>query len=180
MAFRNIALSGRIGVGGTSLAKALSQKLSWPLRDASQIFRDIAAHLGYNLELSPQQYSDDIDRKVDAETQKLLQSDRHGIVASKLAGFLSRDIAHTYRVLIVCPLEVRIKRYSQDRGYTLRDAHKLLLFREEEDQKKFGRLYGTYDFFDPTFFHLTLDSSMMTVHEEVERIIGALAALSQS
>jgi cytidylate kinase len=43
MSFKNIAISGRVATGVSTLAKQLSQVLGWPLRDASQIFRDISA-----------------------------------------------------------------------------------------------------------------------------------------
>lgn len=173
MAYVNIALSGQIGVGGTSLAKVLSQQLGWPLRDGSQIFRDISMHLGHDLEQSPQQYDDAVDRKVDEETRALLQTNQHSVVASKLAGFLSRDLRHTFRILVTCPLQERIKRYAKDRGHQGADARKLLLLREQKDQEKWERLYGPNDFFDPSFFHLVLDSGTLSVEEEVQRVVDS-------
>lgn len=180
MGFRNIAVSGRIAVGASTLAKQLSQTLGWPLRDASQIFRDISAQSCFDLEKNPQKYADDIDSQVDNETISNLKSLSHLVVASKLAGFLSRDIPHVYRVLVTCPLQDRVQRYSRDRGYVLAEARRLLFLREREDRKKWGRLYGHRDFFDPSFFHVTLNSGKFSVEEEIQEILRFLAVDRES
>ena len=175
MAFQNIALSGRIACGSSTLASALSQNLGWSLRDGSQIFRDISAHLGYDLERAPQQYNDDVDRKVDEETYALLALPQQIVVSSKLAGFLSRDIPHTLRVLLICSQEERIRRYIQSRGHAPKEAPNLIQLREQADQKKWERLHGPNDFFDQSFFHLVLDSGSLSIKQEVAHIITALA-----
>lgn len=171
MAYRNIALSGRIAAGSSSLAQALSQELGWRLRDGSQIFRDTAQKLGYDLEKAPQTYEEEIDRQVDEETRSILRSRASIIVVSKLAGFLSRDFSHTLRALLTCPFKIRAQRKAAFRGYTMAEAKKLLKKREVKDQSKWQRLYGPHDFFDPKYFNLVLDSSKLSVKEEVEEIL---------
>lgn len=175
--YQNIAVSGRIAVGATSLAKSLSQKLSWPLRESNQIFRDISMQMGFDLEKNPQKYGDDVDIQVDKESISTLKSPSPVIVCSKLAGFLSRDINHTFRILITAPLDIRIKRYSIDRGHSLTEAERLIKLREQEDYKKWSRLYGNHDFFNPQYFNLILDSSKLSVTEEVTQVFKVLALL---
>ena len=170
MGFRNIAISGRIGAGTSTLAKLLSDKLGWPLRDASQIFRDISMHSGFDLEKNPQKYAAEVDRRVDEETKNVLAAPKNIIVTAKLAGFLSRDIRHSLRVLITCPVNERIRRYAQNRGYSLDQAEKLLVLREKLDQEKWQRLYGAHDFFDPKYFQLVLDSGRLSPQDEVNRV----------
>src|SRR3989338_3496178 len=114
MVFKNIAISGRIAVCSSSLAKALSLRLKWQLRDASQIFRDISMHSGFDLEKDPQKYGVEIDLAVDTETRDILMT-KQVVVVSKLAGFLSRDIGNSLRILVSCPIEERVNRYAKDR-----------------------------------------------------------------
>lgn len=175
--YRNIAISGQIAVGSTSLAKALSQKLSWSLREGNQIFRDISMQMGFDLEKSPQKYSDETDIHVDSETTFILKKQSNIVVCSKLAGFLSRNITHTLKILVIAPLGVRIQRYSQDRGYHPAEAEKLIELREAEDHKKFSRLYEQHDFFDSKYFNLVLDSSKLSISEEVSQVLKVLALL---
>ncbi len=178
MGFKNIAVSGRIGSGTSTLAKQLSQALGWPLRDASQIFRDISAQIGFNLESDVNQAvenrDDLIDKEVDDKTLAVLKENHHVVVTSKLAGFLSREVKHTLRVLITCPEDERIRRYAQSRGYSLDKAKELLILREKLDHQKWSRLYGQHDFFDPQYFQLTLDSSHLSPVDEVRQILSFL------
>ena len=175
MAFKNAAISGRVAVGSTTLAKSLSSKLNWPLREGNQIFRDISMQMGFDLEKNPQKYGDEVDLHVDGETAAILKNQSNIIVCSKLAAFLSRGISETFKVLVVAPWEIRVKRYSLDRGYKLDEADKLIQLREREDQQKFSRLYGDRDFFNQSFFDLVLDSNQLTVEQEVEKILSGLA-----
>ena len=174
MAFKNIAISGRIAAGSSSLARALSEKLGWKLRDGGQIFRDISAQRGFDLEKNPQQYGDEIDRQVDQETHRLLEKHSSVVVTSKLAGFLSRDLKTTLRVLLACPLEVRVKRYAMHRGYRQDEARQLIALRESEDQEKFSRLYGAFDFFVPSLFQLILRSDRQSVEDEISSVLQSL------
>lgn len=178
MVYKNIAISGRIAVGSSSLAKALSLRLGWKLRDASQIFRDVTAQAGFNLEVDIDKAivsrDDQIDKEVDIKTVETLSGGFNTIVTSKLAGFLSRNIENVLRILIVCSVEDRINRYKKDRGYSLTDAKRLLEEREEKDKEKWGRLYGELDFFDPQIFHLVIDSGKLRVEEEVDLILRHL------
>jgi cytidylate kinase len=174
MEFRNIAVSGRIGSGTSTLAKLVSQKLGWPLRDASQIFRDISMQAGHDLEKSPQQYAAEIDKQVDDKTLAVLKENHRLVVTSKLVGFLSRDVKHTLRVLITCPTEERIRRYARSRGHSLLQAKELMILRENKDQEKWRRLYGDHDFFNPKYFQLALDSSLLSPQGEVEQILAYL------
>ena len=73
MDFRNIAISGKIAVGSSSLAKALSVRLGYKLRDASQIFRDISMHSGFDLEKQSKNMGRRIDLAVDSETRDTLK-----------------------------------------------------------------------------------------------------------
>lgn len=174
MVFKNIAVSGRIGVGTSTLAKQLSQTLGWPLCDVSQIFRDISMQAGHDLEKSPQQYTDEIDKEVDDKTLAVLKENHRLVVTSKLAGFLSRSISHTLRVLITCPKDERIRRYARSRGYSLDKAKQLLILRQKLDNQKWRRLYGNHDFFSPKFFQLVLDSGRLSPADEVKNILSRL------
>lgn len=178
MDFRNIAISGKIAVGSSSLAKALSLRLGWKLRDGGQIFRDVTAQNGLNLEVDIDKAignrDDQIDREVDRKTIEILNQGRNSIVTSKLAGFLGKETEGVLRVLVVCQIDDRISRYSKDRGYLLGEAKRLLEEREEKDKQKWERLYGKHDFFDPRIFHLVIDSDKLRVGEEVDLILRHL------
>lgn len=173
MDFKNIAVSGRIAVGSSSLAKALSWRLGWKLRDASQIFRDISMHSGFDLEKDPQKYGEEIDLAVDSETRNTLRT-KQAVVVSKLAGFLSRDIDDSLRILVSCPIEERVNRYAKDRGYSIIKSSQLIESREKSDQGKWEKLYGKHDFFDPKIFHLVIDSGKLKIGEEVDLILRHL------
>lgn len=176
--YQNIAVSGRIAVGSTSLVKALSQKLGWNLREGNQIFRDISMQMGFDLEKNIQEAitdrSDQIDLHVDRETTSILEKQSNIVVCSKLAGFLSRDIIHAFKILVTAPPDVRIQRYSRDRGHAMAEAERLIKLREEEDNIKFSRLYGRHNFFDHKYFNLILNSSKLSIEEEAEKVLEVL------
>lgn len=178
MDFKNIAVSGRIGAGTSTLAKQLSQTLGWPLRDASQIFRDITAQMGFNLETdinqAVQNRNDLIDREVDDKTLSVLKANHHTVVTSKLAGFLSRNLESTLRILITCPQDERIRRYARSRGHPVDKAKQLLVLRQKLDNQKWQRLYGRRDFFSPEYFQLVLDSGRLSPPQEIDQILARL------
>lgn len=178
MDFRNIAISGRIAVGSSSLARALSLRLGWKFRDGGQIFRDVTAQAGFNLEVDIDKAigsrDDQIDREVDRETIEILTQGHNSVVTSKLAGFLGKEAGGVLRILVVCPIDDRISRYSKDRGYSTGEAKRLLEEREEKDRQKWERIYGKIDFFDPKIFHLMIDSGKLKVEEEVDLVLRHL------
>ena len=178
MVFRNIAISGRIAVGSSSLAKGLSLRLGWKLRDAGQIFRDVTAQAGFNLEVDIDKAiggrDDQIDKEVDRKTIEILNQGHNSIVTSKLAGFLGKEAEGVLRVLVVCRIDDRVSRYSKDRGYPVEEAKRLLEEREDKDREKWERMYGKVDFFDPEIFHLVIDSGKLRIDEEVDSILRHL------
>ncbi len=171
MKYKNIAVSGKIiASGSTTLAWELAKKLGWRFHTAGEVMRQYCQERGWSIE----RYKDipeEIDKEVDEKAREMLEKEKGIIYEGWLAGWISRDLPHVFRVLCVAPIEVRIKRFAQREKLPLKEAKKKVLFRDKTTIEKHQRLYQIKDQFDSHFFHLILETDKMTPEEEVKAVL---------
>jgi cytidylate kinase len=181
--FDNITISGGSGVGTSTLAKNLKpylQTQGWTFFSGGEFMRQYAIEHGlfdsqnkghHNAET----YSDDFDKEIDFGMQKTLKEKKKQVLEAWLAGFFARDIDTTLRILLVCSNEaIRIDRVVNRDKVTIDEAKKLVKDREETNVKKWKRLYGEYDFFDPKYYHLVIDTYSKGPMETTGMVLDAL------
>lgn len=157
--YDNLTISGGIAVGTTTLMENLKPylgPLAFQFKSTGQMVRE---YMKENLLPVATLVSDEFDRQVEARVGRFLRTDKHWVVEGWLAGFVARDLANTLRVLLVCSHDsVRVDRVVNRDKVTIETAKELIKKREEENFKKWRQLYGDYDFFDPKYYHIIIDT----------------------
>ena len=183
--YRNLIVSGKICTGTTTLAKHLTEALGWRRIEGGEIFwKPICKDLKLEEEqtgLRP----DEEDLKFDACLKEKLRKENNLILESHLAGFDAQGIPGIFKILLVCEsgkgedqVAVRIDRMVNRNGTTVEGAKAHIKEREEEDLKKWRRLYGQarpdWDPYDPSSFDLIINTYN---HNQEETLKIALKAL---
>lgn len=158
--FENITISGKIAVGTTTLAKNLEKALSWKRINVGAIQRefDRVHHIHENKQGALSR-SDEHEQAMEAMTQDMLQKESHLIYEAWLSGFVARDIPSVLRVLLVCSHEdIRVDRVVNRENITIEEAKNWMSQRENENVIKWKKLYGDYNFWDPKYYQLVIDT----------------------
>lgn len=180
--FRNITISGRVAVGSTTLFSNLKEKLSplgWQFFSAGEFMRDYAIRKGLISKDSVNHhaataYSDEFDREVDGMMKKRLAEENQLVFEADLAGFMAQAIPGVLKILLVCDDALRIDRLVNRDKITIEEAKRHLRIREEENTKKWQGLYGNYDFWDPKFYDLVIDTYKHSPNETLEIVLEAI------
>jgi len=164
-----ITISGLHGSGRSTQAKLLAEAFNLRYVSAGQLFRDIARERGVAVHmLSLQLISDPtIDYMIDERTKREAEKGNvviEGDLSSVMAGSLA-DV----KIFLKASDEVRFKRIAKREGVSIEEAIRITSEREDRDRRRFKRFYGI-DPFDPSLYHIVLDTSMLTV-ESTFRIL---------
>lgn len=172
MKYKNIAISSQIAAGKSTLLRNLRTHLEpvgWRLRSTGQIIRD---HTKENILPLASLVSDDFDRKIEAEVLNLFFQGEKNVVEGWLAGFIARDIKTTFKVLLICSdFSIRVDRVANRDSLSIQKAKEYIKTREEENFKKWKRVYGDYDFFNPSYFNLIIDTYSLGPMETLGRVL---------
>jgi len=181
---RNIAISGRIGTGKSTLAVNLAKELRWNLIDAGKVFRQIAKEMGVDIKQTDK-IPEAIDRSYEDKTVALFKNEKNNIVQSHLAGYLSRDIEDVYKILVVCDDEegedkasIRIDRLMNRDVISAEEAKSDVHNREESLINKFRKLYVQDDqnwvYWDKKYFDLIVNTFSLNQKEAVIFVLDNL------
>lgn len=173
--FDNIAISGGIAVGTTTLMNNLKLYLElygWKFKSTGQFVRDYTKE---NRQPVATLVSDDFDRQIEANVKKTLETEKNWVIEGWLAGFAARDLKNTLRVLLFCSDEaVRIDRLANRDKITVEEAKNFIKEREEENFKKWKRIYGDYNFLDSKYHHLVINTYSSGQLETVGKVLDKL------
>lgn len=179
--FRNVTLSGKIGVGTTTLARHLLQILKWKYINAGEIQRqyDREHHIDENRQGAAAR-PDEQEREIDEMTKKMLKTQSHLIYEGWLAGFMARGIPGVLKVLLICPHEdIRIDRIVNRDNITVAQAKQFIRQREEENIVKWKKLYGNFDFWEPKYYDLVIDTYNSGPMETLGKVLDKLGFRSK-
>lgn len=184
--YRNIAISGKICTGTTTLANNLAQVLGWrAISGGKELYWDkLRKELGLSEEetgLRP----DEVDLKIDKMIKERLRSEDQLILQTHLAGFDAQGIPGVFKVLLVCEdsegndqVAIRIDRMVNRNGTTVEEAKKHLEEREKMDLEKWRRLYGgddpSWNPYNPRYFDLVINTFNHNQEETLEIALKAL------
>lgn len=181
--YDNITISGGVAVGTSTLLSNLKRNiepLGWSFFSGGEFMRDYAIKNGFFPENSKIHhkatvYSDGFDNKVDFGMRERLMKEKHIVLESWLSGFMARDIKNVLRVLLICSDEaLRIDRVANRDSVTVEEAKIFIKEREEENFKKWRRLYGNYNFFDPKYYQLVIDTYTTGPMETLGKVLDKL------
>ncbi len=174
--YRAITVSGKIGVGTSTLARKLSTTLGWEYLNGGQIQReyDRKHHLDTNRG-SALDRSDEHEREIDQMVKDILKTREDIVYEAWLAGFMTQGIRGLFRVLLICSDEaVRIDRVVNRDGMTVDDAKHYIRQREEGNLQKWHVLYGMHDFWDPKYYDLVIDTYSSGPMESMGKVLDAI------
>lgn len=171
-----VTLSGKVATGTTTLAKHLKEILGWHHINAGWVQREYDRIHGINeTKQGALSRSDKHEREIDAMTKKTLKTEKNLIYEAWLAGFFAKNISDILKVLLICSNEaVRIDRIVNRDNIGVDQAKHWLKQREEENLEKWRQLYGNFDFWDPKYFDLVIDTFSSGPMETVGRVLDKL------
>lgn len=168
-----IAIGGPIGVGKSTVARALASRLRLPVVSAGSVFREVARRRGVSVVELNRLAEDDpqIDRDLD-RLQGELARGGPCVVESRLSGWM---VEADFKVWLEAPLDVRAARVASREGQAVEKARDDLLARERSEWSRYKTLYGI-EMADRAPFHLVIDTSRW----DVEVIVDVLDRLARA
>lgn len=173
MKFKNIAVSGDIGTGKSTLARLLAEKLNWEYISAGNYFRDWYKSKGMDVS-KVYGIPEEEDRKMEADFKKEMQEKSNTIFESRLAGWLAKDYPETLKVLCVVDESEAYRRVAKRDSVSTEEAERLSKQRAKDLVEKFNKLYGVSDFLDPKYFDLVIDTTNLSPIQVLEMVVKKL------
>lgn len=181
---RNIAISGRIASGASTLAVHLSQALNWEFLNGGHLFREFSAEKGLNI-INTSARPDQVDLEYEERIKKILKEEEHRIIQSHLAAFDAQGIKGVFKILTVCEdidgtdkADIRIDRLVNRDGKKVDDAKHEILERENQNLKKWRRLYNMDDnwvYWDKKYYDLIVNTFSHNAEESVQIVLKAIS-----
>jgi CMP/dCMP kinase len=169
-----LTVSGEVGAGKSTVARALAQSLGLRYLSSGEIFRGEARRRGVTLAALGRLAENDpsIDRMID---QAQVAEARGGdiVLESRLSGWL---VDGDVRIWLRAPVEVRARRVAARDGLTLDAARADIENRESSERRRYAALYQI-DLSDLTRYHVVLDTSVWGADEITQAIAGLARAL---
>lgn len=174
--YKNITISGKVAVGTTTLSRGLQTVLGWKHINAGFIQReyDRKHNIHENMQGAASR-SDAHEKSIEAMTKQMLTKEEHLIYEAWLSGFVAREIPGVLKVLLYCSHdEVRVDRVMNRENVSVENAIKWIRQREGENTEKWKKLYGDYDFWDPKYYDLVIDTYTCGPMETMGKVLDKL------
>jgi cytidylate kinase len=174
--YRIVTISGKYAVGTTTLAENLKEALGWRHINVGALQRkyDRQHNINENMQGALSR-SDEHEREMDNMTKKMLKQEKNLIYEAWLAGFMAQGIPGVLKVLLICSDDaVIIDRVVNRDKVTVEEAKQYIKQREEENNAKWKKLYGDYDFWDPKYYDLVIDTFSSGQMETLGRVLDKL------
>lgn len=172
-----LTISGLHGTGKSTIAKLITEKLGLQYYSTGQAFRDLAQEMNMTLEKFSEyaEKNPEIDKELDS---KIIGIARKGniIVDSQLSGYILKSIAD-FKILLICPLEIRIKRMAERDNVNYKLKLRETEIREKSELERFKHLYNI-DLSDQEeiqdLYDLIIDTENLTIEDVLEKILSTL------
>jgi len=177
MKYRLITIFGKIAVGTTTLTKNLIHDLNWKHINVGAIQREYdRKNKLHENKMGALFRTDEHEKEIDGMTEVMLKTKKEIIYEAWLAGFFAKNYKDVLKVLLVCSHdELRIDRVANRDNVTVEQAKDWIRKREEENIKKWKKLYGDYDFWDPKYFDLVIDTYKTGPMETLGKVLDKLS-----
>ncbi len=163
-----IAVSGLTGSGKNTLGELLAKELGYKL--VCPTFKDLAVKEGISLmEFQKKAEKDqNIDKKFDAVLKE--QATGNCVVTTWLGPWI---VDADVRIKVTAPLEIRAKRVAKRDSMSLAQAKKHVKERDEENRKRYKKVYGI-DIYDESKFDAVLDNSEKKPEQLLEMALAVI------
>ncbi|MFX0136435.1 MAG: (d)CMP kinase [Candidatus Hodarchaeota archaeon] len=168
-----ITISGLHGTGKSTIGKLIAEKLGIQYYSTGQAFRDLAQDMNMTLEEFTEyvEKNPKIDEKLD---EKIIEIAQKGniIIDSQLSGYILKYIAD-FKILLICPLEIRVKRMAERDNTPYEEKLKETKLREESELDRFKHLYNI-NLSDQEEIKKTYDLIINTANSTVDEILNKI------
>ncbi len=170
-----ITISGLIGSGKTTVAKAIAKRYNLRHISAGEAFRELAKERGLDLlEFSKLAEKDkNIDIELDKKIVELAKAG-NAVIDGRLSGWLIKDA--DLRVFLKAPLEVRAERVCKRENKEYDKALKEIIEREKSEAKRYKEIYGI-DIKNLEIYDIVLNTALWKAEDVVEIIATAIEKL---
>lgn len=175
--YANIAISGGVATGNSTLMNQLKPYLEphgFTLTSIGQLHRQHMKESGDHDQHTPVATNLSDEKQIETEeyVRKLLLDKEKYVIDAWLAGFISRDIPHTLRVLLkIDNKDIQVARFCQRENVSPEKALQSIQDREEQNFTYWKKLYGDYNFWNPDYFQLVLDTGELGVEAVRDRVL---------
>lgn len=173
--YNNITISGGVATGKNTLLNNLKpflQPLGWQFTSGGQLLRDYLKEYVHPI---ASRANKDFHHQIDNRTRQLLTKKGHYVIESWLAGFVARDLKDTLRILLICSNPaLKVDRVVNRDKIPVEKAKTFIKEREEINFKTWHKIYGKYNYFDPKYYHLVIDTYSSGPLETVGRVLDKL------
>lgn len=173
--YENITISGGVAVGKNTLKDNLVshlEPLGWKFTSGGQLNRDFTKE---NIAPLASNVSEEFNRFIEKRTHDLLTKEKNYVIEAWLAGFVARELKNTLRILLVCGNDaLRVDRVANRDKITVAEALEIIKKRENDNLAEWRRIYGDYNFFDPQYYHLVIDTYSSGQMETVGIVLDKL------
>lgn len=175
--YRIITVSGKIAVGTTTLSKNLAHVLGWKHINFGALQREFDRKNNINENMQGAlARSDTHEREIEEMGEKMLNTENNLIYEAWLSGFLARNYKDVLKVLLICSHDdIRVDRVANRENITIAEAKKWIKQREVENEEKWKKLYGNFDFWSPEYYNLTIDTYRKGPMETLGKVLDKLA-----
>lgn len=158
--YRNITVSGKIATGTSTLARNLVNVLGWQYINVGALQREFdRMHNIHENKQGAASRSDKHEQQMEEMTKDKLTKESGLVYEAWLSGFVAREIPGVLRVLTICSNDaIRIDRVVNRDNISVEEAKQWIKQRETENIEKWQKLYGPYDFWDPKYYDLVIDT----------------------
>ncbi len=172
-----LTISGLHGTGKSTIGKLIAENLALRYYSTGQAFRDLAEDLNMTLKEFTEYVEEnpEIDKNLDDKIIEIAQKDNI-IIDSQLSGYILRSIAD-FKMLLICPLEIRVKRMAERDDTSYDEKLKETVLREKSELERFKILYNI-DLRDrekiKAIYDLIVNTESLTIEEILKLILTNL------
>ena len=163
-----IAIAGPIGVGKSTVARALADRLGYRYISGGEVFRDLARERGISVvEVNKLAETDPaLDRELDRRQHELAKAGTC-IVESRLAGWM---VDAELKVWLRASVDVRAARVARREGQPVASARAELVERERSEWARYKGVYQI-DIDDLSPYHLVIDTTLWNADAIVDALV---------
>lgn len=171
--YKHIVVSGNVGTGTSTLAKALAKRLGWRYISAGDFFREYSKK--HNIPLwNKSKIPDALDKKIDLEFLNKMKNENHIVFDSHYGGWFARNLPDVFKILLICNKEKATKRII-DREHTHKETPEEIEKRRQQLRLKFKKLYSDENYEDPKIFNVVIDTGKSSIEETFQKALEEIS-----
>ena len=175
-AYKSIVLSGNPGSGKSVLAMALSKKYGWPVHSMGGLWRNKYKELHPKGEITFEEFwgrtTAEDSRQMNEQAKKIFENG--GMIGdSRYVSYLDKKVC--LLVFVTADIDTRARRAQNRDEYKTMPVQEIkkILEKREKDELKIGEGLFGIDYRNVNYYHVVINTGMMTVEQEV----GVIEAL---